>query len=480
MEEDEYEQIVLRPCSRKQQLMLMDNETDILIAGGGAGSGKSHLSLMKALQFCEDPAARVGILRLSYPMLKGIGGLVDESKHMYRPFGGEWCVQPLEWKMANGAVIKFMACPDNLAELQGLQFTNIILDEAAEFSLEAVLMLKSRLRGARYKGKLSMTLTCNPSRTSYLYDWVSYSLDPETGVPKPGTEDITRWFVMLNNKITWGDSPQQLYDEHGFGMKLGVNFIPVSVRYIPMTIYDNPILLKNNPGYLANLLAGTRVFQLRFLHGSWTAVVEGASVFDRNWVKFVDHAPVNPANKVRSWDLAHSVPSESYPNPDYTAGVLMSRTRHGSYCIEHVKRFRKLTDGVVKEIVDTSSDDGRDITVTIPRDNGGGKAASSFFLRTFAEEGMSVRGIPISGHTSKMQRFLPFCTLAESGCVTMVRGDWNEDFLTELEHFTGAKTEKNDQVDSCADAFNVLAKQVLMPTMKIPDMTMPSIIPRIQ
>lgn len=475
---DDDEQVVLGPCSVKQREVLIDDTTDMLLVGGGAGGGKTYLALLKALKFCQDPAARVVIVRLTYPAIKAIGGLVDESMHLYRQFNAEWKVQPLEWIFQNGAKIKFVAMPANRAEVQGWQATNIIVDEGAEFDLEDILALKERLRGARYKGKLSITITCNPNRNSWLFPFVEYCLDPETGVPKPKTEDITRYFIVVNGKVLWGDSYDDLFEKHGHGLVKGKTFRPTTFRFIPMDIYSNPVLLKNNPDYLNNLLSGTRVSQLRFLHGSWTAVPEGSSVFNRNWIRFVDFSPVNAMQKVRSWDLAHSVPSETYPDPDWTAGVLMSRTKFGEYCIEHVEHDRKLTDGVVKMIIDTSQNyDGTDIQVTIPRDNGGGKAATTFFMRAFAEAGMNVRGITISGHSSKMQRFLPFCTLAESGCVTMVRGAWNEAFLTELEYFDGTRNVKDDQVDACADAFNVLAKQTLMPSFHIPDMTMASPVP---
>jgi predicted phage terminase large subunit-like protein len=483
-EDPEDEQVVLGPCSVKQREVLMDDDTSMLLVGGGAGGGKTYLALLKALKFCDDPAAKVLIVRLSYPAIKAIGGLVDESQYIYPQFGAEWRVQPLEWRFPNGAIIKFCAMPTNIKEVQGWQATNIIVDEGAEFQLADILALKERLRGARYKGKLSMTITCNPDRNSWLYPFVEYCLD-EYGVPKPNTEDITRWFIVRDGKVLWGDTVDALFEEHGHGLnrdpaKGKVTYRPTSFRFIPMDIYSNPVLLKNNPDYLANLLSGTRVSQLRFLHGSWTAVPEGASVFNRDWIKIVDHPPVNPAQKVRSWDVAHSVPSETYPNPDWTSGTLMSRTKFGTYCIEDVKRFRKLTDGVIKEIIEISCNvDGRDIQVTFPKDNGGGKAASMFFLRAFAEAGMSVRGVAISGHSSKMQRFLPFCTLAESGCVTMVRGDWNEAFLTELEYFDGTRNLKDDQVDSTADAFNTLAKQTTIPSFSVPDMSMPSPIPRI-
>lgn len=479
------EQVVLGPCSEKQRMMLIDNETDMLLVGGGAGGGKSYLALLKALHFCQDPAARVLIVRLTYPVLKAVGGLVDESKHLYKQFGADFKLQPLEWHFPNGAIVKFVAMPADRSEVQGWQATNIIVDEGAEFQLEDILALNERIRGARYKGKLGMTITCNPNRNSWLYPFVQYCLDPDTGVPRKGTENITRWFVVRNGKILWGDTIEDVWEKHGHGLnrdpeKGPITFKPTSFRFIPMDIYSNPVLLKNNPEYLAKLLAGTRVSQLRFLHGSWTAVPEGSSVFNRSWVNKVKFAPPEVSGRVRSWDLAHSVPSETYPDPDWTAGVLMSRTKNGRYCIEHVKRDRKLTDGVVKLIKDTAhEEDGLNVPVTIPKDNGGGKAATQFFIRELAEEGITVKGIPISGHTSKMQRFLPFCSLAEAGLVDIVEGDWNEDFFVELEHFQGIRQEKNDQVDACSDAFNFLAKGSNIPDFVVPDMSKPSPIPTV-
>lgn len=453
----------------------------MLLVGGGAGGGKSYLALLKALKYCEDPAARVLIVRLTYPVLKAVGGLVDESQQIYTQFGAEWRVQPLEWRFPNGAVIKFVAMPANRKEVQGWQATNIIIDEGAEFQLEDVLALKERLRGARYKGKLNITITCNPDRNSWLYPFVEYCLDAD-GVPKKGTETITRYFIVRNGKVLWGDTEDKLWLEHGAGLnrdkkKGKVTFMPTSFRFIPMDIYSNPVLLKNNPGYLANLLSGTRVSQLRFLHGSWTAVPEGSSVFNREWIKIVDAPPSTVQQRVRSWDLAHSIPSETYPNPDWTAGVKMSRTREGGYCIEDVVRDRLLTDGVIRFIINTADDDGMRQLVTFPRDNGGGKAASVFLQKQFAEAGMNVRGIPISGHNSKMQRFLPFCSMAEAGLVTMVRGPWNEDFLTELEHFDGSRNIKDDQVDATSDAFNTLAKQSFTPAFVVPDLVRDSPVP---
>lgn len=235
---------VYGPCSIKQQLILQDDSTDILLCGGGAGGGKSHTCLTKALKYITDPAARVLIVRRTYPQLKISGGMWDESKKIYRHFRGVPKVQKLTWEFPNGATIQFAALPDDLSEWQGLQASHILVDEAAEFTQEEILFLMSRLRSAEYKGHLNITMTCNPSNESFLFDWVKYSLD-ENGVPLAGTEDIVRYFVNLDGKIFWSSiSKDDLWEQvgapGGYCRKAedgrAVDFMPMSFRFIPLTV----------------------------------------------------------------------------------------------------------------------------------------------------------------------------------------------------------------------------------------------------
>jgi predicted phage terminase large subunit-like protein len=315
-----------------------------------------------------------------------------------------------------------------------------------------------------------MMITCNPDRNSFLYDWVEWCLDPETGVPRPGTEHITKYIVIINNKPCIGDSIEELYEEHGAGKVLGKDFIPFSFRYIPMTLEDNPILMKNNPSYKANLLNGTRVSQLRYLYGSWTAIEEGASYFERAWTPIVPAPPESVVARVRAWDIAHSIPTEK-SNPDWTVGVLISRTAEGVYYIEDVVRFRKLTDGVIKEIVKTAERDGLDVPVCIPQDGGSGKSTSFFFNTYFAEHGLTIIPITVSGHSSKLKRFLPFASLCENGSVRVVKAPWNEAYFTELERFDNTRYIKDDQVDATSDGFNTIARRAIIPHFTIPDLS---------
>lgn len=479
------EKITIGPKSEKQRMILQDDSTDVLLCGGGAGGSKSYTCLLKALKYVQDPAARVLIVRESYPVLKLPGGLVDESQKIYRQFGAEFKIQALTWVFKNGAEIKFAAIPQNIEEWQGLQASHILVDEAASQTEHIILFLLSRLRSGSYKGHMNLTMTCNPDRNSFLYNWLEpYCLDPETGIPIEGTEDIIRYFVSVDGVLKWGSSKEELYEKYGQGTTLGKDFLPKSFRFIPLTVYDNPTLLKNNPDYLANLMAQPRVNQQRYLYGSWTARPSTSSYFSRNWVEFVDKAPDEVVGRVRSYDLAATEKSEQNRDPDYTAGVKVSRDKLGVYYIEHARRYRKKPDGVIKEIIATAKEDGLDVPITIPRDPGaGGVFANRFFVSTLTEAGLIVKTIQTSGHTSKVNSFLPFSALAEAGMVKIVRDTPNDryldEFLMELEYFTGGRNEHNDFCDAVSAAFSTLMKQVIIPTFVLPTFTQSSPVPTV-
>lgn len=484
--EEKKERVTFSPKSEKQRLLLTDNKHTLVLAGGGAGSSKSYSCLLKAAGYIKDPAARVLIVRESYPTLKLSGGLWDESHNIFPHFGGIPKIQRLTWVFPNGATIQFAAMPDNLDEWRGLQATNIIIDETTTFKESQILFLLSRLRSATYKGHMNITMTCNPDNNSFLFEWVKFSLD-EDGIPKAGTENITRYLVNIGGGVKWGDSIEELYEKYGEGRTLGVDFNPVDFVFYPMTIYDNPTLLKNNPQYLSSLLSLPKVEQEIFLLGSWTAKDTGAMYFNREWCEMVDEPPTDVVKRVRAWDFAATEPSTTgaHSNPDYTAGVLMSKDKYGTYYVEDVVRFRYRTDRVLKEVINVAVNDGiGDVEVSIPCDTGAaGKVASQFYLRVLSESGVYARAKTITGHSSKMSRFKPVCALAESGNLKIVKGDWNKEFFDELENFKEDKRVqryfKDDQLDALSDCFSHLAKSQTLPTFKIDLMQQKSPIPTI-
>jgi hypothetical protein len=80
-----------------------------------------------------------------------------------------------------------------------------------------------------------------------------------------------------------------------------------------------------------------------------------------------------------------------------------------------------------------------------------GKAQAAAYIRMLA--GYNVKAIRPTG--SKEARATPVSAQAEAGNVKLVKADWNEPFLQEIELFPFGK--HDDQVDAFSDAFNDLA-----------------------
>lgn len=499
---------VFGPASEMQRLVLQDVTTDVILLGGGAGGGKSQVCLMKNLDGIKDPKFRCAILRRYEPELKRQGGLIDSSKDVYSQFTKiPYKTQAKLWEFPSGATIGFgaISCDDDLGSWQGSQLTRIMVDEAADkWTEKQILFLQSRLRTVGSKIHPQLILTCNPDINSFLKTWVDYSLDPDTGVPVEGTEKRIRWFVVEDNKAKWADSPEECYElygkpkgqiyAHGMTEAQMLSFtneertrlcMPKSFRFVPCNVFSNPYLLppKNN-SYLSSLLSQPYVNQLKYLHGSWTAKEEGSSYFSRDWVEIVDMPPSEVTNRTRAWDFASEAETKTN-NPDWTAGVKISRDKFGTYYIEDVIRARTTTDNVLKLVAKTALEDGLDqCNVVIPLDPAAsGKTAAYFYRTTLAEQGIATQLAPTTAGKAKLTRFLPFCSMAETGAIKIVRADWNEAFFQELENFSGdlkvQKLQKDDQVDATADAFNHVCKSVSINPVILPNMSMASKIPTI-
>lgn len=463
--------------------------------------------MTKNLDGIKDPNFRCVILRRYEPELKRPGGLIDESKQVYSDFTKiPYKTQAKLWEFPSGATISFSAisCDDDLGSWQGSQLTRCCVDECGDkWTEKQVLFLQSRMRTAGSKIHPQLILTANPDINSFLKSWVGYCLDPDTGVPVEGTEHRIRWFCVEDNKARWADSPEECYELYGkpkgliyaHGMTEAqlnslsnddkkILFMPKSFRFIPTNVFDNPYLLppKNN-SYLASLLSQPYVNQLKFLHGSWTARESGSMFFNREWTPIVDFAPPD-VTSCRAWDFASEEKTKTN-NPDWSAGVKMSRDKFGTYYIEDVVRYQVTTDKVLKNVAKIAHEDGTEnCTVCIPLDPAAsGKTAAYFYRTVLAENGVPVKMAPTTAGKAKLTRFLPFCSIAEAGAVRVVRGDWNEVFFNELEAFSAdiklQKTQKDDMVDACADAFAVLAKQVVRPTFAMTINTLPSPVPTI-
>ena len=341
----------------------------------------------------------------------------------------------------------------------------VIFDEATDFTEEMIVYLLSRMRNANSKIRPQMFLMTNPEYNSFLREWIQdFYLDEQTGIPKEDKSGKMRYFFRAGNKMLWYNTLEEAEAVHGSGPSSGIS----SFTFFPFTCLDNPPLLKSQPDYVSRLKSLPRVEMEKLLLGSWFARVEASQMWRREWISLVDYPNGRAIKRVRSYDVAFSRPSEQYPSPDWTRGVLMSKDANNLYTVEDMVGIRDRVMEVENLIFQTALRDGKDTVITLPRDpNAAAGAYAKDLQRRLGEMGFTVK--LMSPVKSKITRFAPFASVTQAGFVNVVKADWNKDFFEELENFNGDGKRKDDQVDVCSDAFWHLNQGFSLPTFTLPD-----------
>ena len=170
-------------------------------------------------------------------------------------------------------------------------------------------------------------------------------------------------------------------------------------------------------------------------------------MFERSWFEIVDEAP-EEARRVRYWDRAATV------GGDFTSGTKMSTVDGITFFVEHVHRLRGTPGKNADEITGQAHVDGRHVRVRMEQEPGSSGKDTIWMYKQLLE-GFDFKGDPVTG--SKELRAENIAIDAEAGNVKLVRGDWNQAFLDEIDDFPHGV--HDDQVDSTSGAYNALAKQ---------------------
>lgn len=180
-------------------------------------------------------------------------------------------------------------------------------------------------------------------------------------------------------------------------------------------------------------------------------------LFKPHWFEPIKALPADVMRTVRAWDLAATAKTATN-NPDWTAGVRMSRTRGGLFIIEGVSRFQGGPMAVEQAVTQQAPIDGTKVVICLDQDPGAaGKADAQTKVRKLA--GYTVKVERPTG--DKATRASPLAAQAEAGNVRiLVTGDpardaWVQPFLDEVCVFPAGMND--DQVDAAARAFNELA-----------------------
>lgn len=451
---DEPRQNILGPQAGPQT-MFMASSADIVIYGGAAGGGKTYALLLEALRHKDVKGFGGVIFRKNFTQITAEGGLWDASMKIFSqvPDAHSRKTPKLHWRFDGGSKLHFAHIDreDDLLAWQGTEIAYLAFDELTHFTKHQFLYMLSRNRST-CGIKPYVRATCNPDADSWVADFVSWWIDPDTGYPIKERSGVVRYMCVLNDVIHWGNTPGELEKEFG---------IPEedckSVTFIASRLEDNKVLMKSDPSYLANLKAMTEVDMERLLYGNWKIKAQAGRYFKRTQIPadgYLERLPDDVLYWCRAWDIAATDEDED-GDPAYTAGVLIGARKNGRFVVADVINQRIKAGDVETLILMTATADrkkyGFNYKVRIPQDPGAaGKIVAKQYLNHLA--GFDVKAEPVSG--SKELRASPFAAQWQNGFVDVLVATWNEDYFSQLESFPDSKFK--DMVDASSDAFNEL------------------------
>lgn len=462
---------ILAPLSIKQEKYLNDTENDVIVWGGSAAAGKTHLSLlMIMLNAMYDEHYVAAIARQSQKQMRSAGSLFTTGIRMFTKHGVRTNKSEMVWDFPSGAEVKCHHLDDNQDDWQGTQCTHFLVDEAQQCKEDDVWYLQSRLR-SRSQKKHQLRLTCNPLNNSYLCRWLEKAgyLD-EDGYPIKERDGVTTWMAQINGEFLWFNSEAEVKDQYGKDIaRTALKFV-----FYAANVYDNPYIRKHRPEYVTKLENLKPVDKARLLDGCWYASEQANGFIKREFFKEVQRADI-PVSlpTVRCWDFAATKPHAGNKNPDWTRGVKASYDKEtATFYILGMESVRDRA-AVVQSLVETTAfTDGKGVYVGIPQDAGGAGSWATE-SRTASLNTMGYKVYTNSARKSKIQRAEPFIIALQEGRVKVAMGVFNEIEYSELEYFDGARNSgyHDDIMDAIADCYNLLTSGRLIPVVNITSQT---------
>jgi predicted phage terminase large subunit-like protein len=187
----------------------------------------------------------------------------------------------------------------------------------------------------------------------------------------------------------------------------------------------------------------------------WAALYEGTPTVDGgNYIDVTKFAYRNPEEipinqrHFRYWDLA----TDNKTSADNSAGARVFiqgdlKKPDGRLWIVNVTAGQWKWPHARSRIAEI----GRSEKIVIGFESNGGFRTACDNLKEIAPE-LYVREITVL--KDKLTRALPWISLVNEGKVILVRGDWNNDFITEAESFPIAG-EKDDRIDAVSGAYHM-------------------------
>jgi len=443
------------------QTQFAQTGADIALFGGSSGGGKTFWLCCEPLRHVKNPRFTAVTFRRTYRQITEAGGMWEETLQLYPQIGAVPKVADLRWVFPSGATVRFrhLQHEQDKDVYQGAQIALLCFDQLEQLSGSQFWYLLQRNRSV-CGIRPYLRATCNPDPDSFLLPLIEWWIGEE-GYAIPERSGIIRYFIRLNEEITWGESKEELVEKHAsyFDHLRAAN--PTqdpkdtikSFTFIPSSIYDNKILLESDPGYLANLHMLPYVERERLLKGNWRVRPAAGNLFNRVWFPIIDEIPWGGV-ECRFWDLAASTRKTA----DFTAGVKIRRIR-GTYFITDVIKVQAGPADIDQLMLNTAVADYQNAResstgYTVRWEIEGGASGKRDdhrlrqMLRAFDCGGVRPQG-------DKIVRAKPLAAASQQGDIRLLKGNWNEEWLTHMHH--QPDWSHDDIMDASTGAYNALS-----------------------
>jgi len=351
---------------------------------GGLGSGKTRVGGYWALRRASK-ARRVIVTEPTYPMVRDV--LVPTLEELLEVLKVRHKWNRSAWTLQVGGGLILLRSGDNPDSLRGINAHDGLIDEAS-YTKEKVL--DQMIARTRKSSDAQIRVLGTPHGRDWVYHW-----QKEGGA--------------------------RLYTQSTFANP----FIPPEYKVHLARRYSREVARQELLGEIVNFSTG---------------------VLRSDWLRTVAFRSIQPAARVRAWDLAVTEKTHS----DYTAGILLS-TDWSRNCIERIDRFKLEWPKARARIIQTAREDGP--TVPIVVEAVGAQRALVQDLQASPElAGFAVLGTIPRG--SKFNRALTWAASAEAGKFEVVAGPNAEDLREEMDAFAPDQSHRHDDlIDALSQAY---------------------------
>lgn len=445
---------IWRPNPGPQRAFLESPATELLY-GGRKGGGKSDAILVAALRRVMMPGYNGLLLRRTSKELTTADGLLARAWSIFPGAGGVPSFGGHTWTWENAGGIgridlSGMEHVQDRYKFAGTGWHFVGFDELTTFEKIQYLYMLSCMKPT-HGIPLRARSTTNPGGVGHY--WV-----------------LDRWGPFLKHQDPDYEGELATYGRllhYAFDRKLNdhVRCAPgtsgsITRSYIPASYKDTPQIDAASYEAMLDQLDPLTRAQLR--DGNWLAQPGGGMMFKREWFSktfgtLLTHPRPGAVFRVRAWDLAatpEEAPDEGEEsNQAATAGVLMAAHADGTVVVEHVVRLcgspGEVDDAILETGLRDKEDHDHQPLISLPQDPG---QAGVHQKKSFGEL-LSPHGLWWECTTErgdKIERAKPYSSACEHKRVAIVKGDWTETYLRELQNFPmGLK----DQVDASSRAY---------------------------